>query len=157
MRNSFPLILVLMAACVPSRGEQVTARTVDQKWLQTKSLSLAVLDIHANANPIDPVVLQMNLAQELRELGYTESRTQAVGRKRTPWKTGEAAQAAQSTGHDGALVLSFHNEEGLLHATLRVIDRTGTVRYDVEVEFPADGLNGEALASKLLAPLERIL
>ena len=157
MKSSVALLFVLVVGCIPSRGEQVHTRKVDEEWLQKKPLSLAVLDIHTNENPIDPVFLQMNLAQALRELGYSETRSQAYQRPQKPWKNREAAGVAQQTGHDAALVLAFHNEEGLLQASLRVIDTSGTIRYDVQLELSAEGLTGEDLILKLLSPLERIL
>jgi len=157
MKSSIALLLVFIVGCLPSREEQVTTRKVDEEWFQKKPLSLAILDIHTNENPIDPVFLQMNLAQALRELGYNETRSQAYQRPQRPWKNGEAAGIAKQTGHDGALVLAIHNEEGLLQASLRVIDTRGMIRYDVHLELSAEGMTGEDLILKLLSPLERIL
>ena len=157
MKSSVALLLVLMAGCMTSPARQVTSIKVDETWMKNPSLSLAVLDIYANDNSVDPAFFQLNLGQALRELGYEKARSQAFQRIGHPWKPKEAAGFARRNGHDAVLVCTVQNEAGLLTASIRVIDAKQNIRYEVRVELPAEGASEEDLISGLLAPLERIL
>ena len=65
------LSIVVAGCAVP--GKQTTSLKVDEPWLKNPALSLGVLDVYANDNPIDPAFLQLHLTQALRELGYSEA------------------------------------------------------------------------------------
>lgn len=157
MRSSAAFLLVLAAACRTSPEHRVTTLTVDESWLKNTNLSLAVLDVATDENPVDPAFFQLNLAQALRELGYENAKSLARGRIRRPWKTREAGAFAKKLGHDAAVACALRKEEGTLSASLRVIDAKGIVRYEVRVELPAANASGEKVISSLLSTLERIL
>lgn len=157
MRSSAAFLLVLAASCRTSPEHRVTTLTVDESWLRNTNLSLAVLDVATDNNPIDPAFFQLKLAQALRDLGYEKARSQARGRIRRPWKTREAGAFAKKLGHDAAIACSLHQGEGILSASLRVIDAEGIVRYEVRLELPVEDASGEGVIFGLLSTLERIL
>ena len=112
MKSSVALLFVLVVGCIPSRGEQVHTRKVDEEWLQKKPLSLAVLDIHTNENPIDPRI-QMNMGLIYAMLGNAE---QAVMR-------GRQAMALYPLDKNAINAQRIHIQMGVIYLQLVQVDK----------------------------------
>jgi len=80
--------------------------THDAAALRNKSLRIAVLDVAERSGAFDAAVLQAEVAQRLRELGYEGAGTFAEKTATGEWDAARAARAAQGSGADAALTVA---------------------------------------------------
>jgi hypothetical protein len=78
----------------------------DAEALRNKSLRIAVLDVAERSGAFDAAVLQAELAQRLRDLGYERAETFAEKAAAAEWDPARAAGSARARGADAALAVA---------------------------------------------------
>jgi hypothetical protein len=101
-------MLLLLAACAPSA--EVLAR--DAGYLRNRSLRIAVLDVSDRSGLVESAALQGQLAQRLREIGWSGASTHAEKALRQDWPDARAAAEALRRGADAALTASVTLADG---------------------------------------------
>jgi hypothetical protein len=88
----------------------VSAR--DEAWLRNKAVRIAVLDVYDRSGALEPAMLQAQLAQRLREIGFERSETHATKTAPGEWSPERAAAVGKARGAEAALVASVILEAG---------------------------------------------